>query len=189
MCVLHNLSYRLDAKVPTRYRQLEYNARNTYTEKSSTGCFSNKSDKMLVSGRPLPPSTLHPPPGPGLPTSLPTGGRRPPGAGQGASHRLPFVPLCAGIRGDGALTPLRPGPRCLRVSWFPRDRRGRAPEGRFTPRAGLWAPARPPAPGTPRCLSGAGSSEARAPTAAAARPGLSRGWSLPEGPGAFRPQT
>ncbi|KAK2086237.1 protein kinase pkp1, partial [Saguinus oedipus] len=49
MCVLHNLSYRLDAEVPTRYRQLEYNARNTYTEKSSTGCFSNKSDKMMVS--------------------------------------------------------------------------------------------------------------------------------------------
>ncbi|ELK34956.1 Plakophilin-1 [Myotis davidii] len=47
MCVLHNLSYRLDAEVPTRYRQLEYNARNTYTEKSSTGCFSNKSDKMM----------------------------------------------------------------------------------------------------------------------------------------------
>uniref|UniRef100_G3RA86 Plakophilin-1 n=1 Tax=Gorilla gorilla gorilla TaxID=9595 RepID=G3RA86_GORGO len=47
MCVLHNLSYRLDAEVPTRYRQLEYNARNAYTEKSSTGCFSNKSEKMM----------------------------------------------------------------------------------------------------------------------------------------------
>ncbi|XP_019493512.1 PREDICTED: plakophilin-1 isoform X1 [Hipposideros armiger] len=47
MCVLHNLSYRLDAEVPTRYRQLEYNTRNAYTEKSSTGCFSNKSDKMV----------------------------------------------------------------------------------------------------------------------------------------------
>uniref|UniRef100_A0A8C0LQE9 Plakophilin-1 n=1 Tax=Canis lupus familiaris TaxID=9615 RepID=A0A8C0LQE9_CANLF len=47
MCILHNLSYRLDAEVPTRYRQLEYNARNAYTEKSSTGCFSNKSDKMM----------------------------------------------------------------------------------------------------------------------------------------------
>ncbi|XP_069315666.1 plakophilin-1 isoform X1 [Eulemur rufifrons] len=47
MCVLHNLSYRLDAEVPTRYRQLEYNARNAYTDKSSTGCFSNKSDKMM----------------------------------------------------------------------------------------------------------------------------------------------
>ncbi|XP_037668146.1 plakophilin-1 isoform X1 [Choloepus didactylus] len=47
MCILHNLSYRLDAEVPTRYRQLEYNARNSYTDKSSTGCFSNKSDKMM----------------------------------------------------------------------------------------------------------------------------------------------
>lgn len=52
MCILHNLSYRLDAEVPTRYRQLEYNARNAYTEKSSTGCFSNKSDKMMVSTAP-----------------------------------------------------------------------------------------------------------------------------------------
>nr|XP_031531741.1 plakophilin-1 [Vicugna pacos] len=51
MCVLHNLSYRLDAEVPTRYRQLEYNARNAYTEKSSTGCFSNKSDRMMRQGR------------------------------------------------------------------------------------------------------------------------------------------
>lgn len=49
MCILHNLSYRLDAEVPTRYRQLEYNARNAHTEKSSTGCFSNKSDKTMVS--------------------------------------------------------------------------------------------------------------------------------------------
>uniref|UniRef100_A0A8C2RMJ9 Plakophilin-1 n=1 Tax=Capra hircus TaxID=9925 RepID=A0A8C2RMJ9_CAPHI len=47
MCVLHNLSYRLDAEVPTRYRQLEYSARNAYTDKSSTGCFSNKSDRMM----------------------------------------------------------------------------------------------------------------------------------------------
>ncbi|EHB03765.1 Plakophilin-1 [Heterocephalus glaber] len=47
MCILHNLSYRLDAEVPTRYRQLEYNARNAYMEKSSTGCFSNKSNKMM----------------------------------------------------------------------------------------------------------------------------------------------
>lgn len=49
MCVLHNLSYRLDAEVPTRYRQLEHNYRSTYTDKSSTGCFSNRSDKMMVS--------------------------------------------------------------------------------------------------------------------------------------------
>ncbi|KAM5302030.1 plakophilin-1 [Glossophaga mutica] len=47
MCVLHNLSYRLDAEVPTRYRQLEYSNRNAYTDKSSTGCFSNRSDKMM----------------------------------------------------------------------------------------------------------------------------------------------
>uniref|UniRef100_A0A8C6FLX0 Plakophilin-1 n=1 Tax=Moschus moschiferus TaxID=68415 RepID=A0A8C6FLX0_MOSMO len=46
MCILHNLSYRLDAEVPTRYRQLEHSARNAYTDKSSTGCFSNKSDRM-----------------------------------------------------------------------------------------------------------------------------------------------
>ena len=48
MCILHNLSYRLDAEVPTRYRQLEYNTRNAYTEKSSTGCFSNRGDKMMA---------------------------------------------------------------------------------------------------------------------------------------------
>lgn len=58
MCILHNLSYRLDAEVPTRYRQLEYHTRNAHTEKSSTSCFSNKSDKMMVSRRPAPgPST------------------------------------------------------------------------------------------------------------------------------------
>lgn len=49
MCILHNLSYRLDAEVPTRYRQLEYSTRNAYTEKSSTGCFSNRGEKMMVS--------------------------------------------------------------------------------------------------------------------------------------------
>ncbi|XP_062067560.1 plakophilin-1 [Lepus europaeus] len=54
MCILHNLSYRLDAEVPTRYRQLEYNARNAYTEKSSTGCFSNKSDKMMNNNYDIP---------------------------------------------------------------------------------------------------------------------------------------
>ncbi|XP_030743665.1 plakophilin-1 [Echinops telfairi] len=47
MCILHNLSYRLDAEVPTRYRQLDYNTRNAHTEKSSTGCFSSKSDRMM----------------------------------------------------------------------------------------------------------------------------------------------
>lgn len=53
MCILHNLSYRLDAEVPTRYRQLEHYARNAHTEKSSTSCFSNKSGKMTVSGPPV----------------------------------------------------------------------------------------------------------------------------------------
>lgn len=49
MCTLHNLCYRLDTEVPTRYRQLEHNARNAYTEKSSTGCFSSKNGRMMVS--------------------------------------------------------------------------------------------------------------------------------------------
>lgn len=71
MCILHNLSYRLDAEVPTRYRQLEYNTRNAYTEKSSTGCFSNKSDKMMVRLKPgHPPST---PPGPLPHPTFPSG--------------------------------------------------------------------------------------------------------------------
>lgn len=62
MCILHNLSYRLDAEVPTRYRQLEHHARNAYTEKSSTSCFSNKGDKLMVSGRLGPrPGHLSPP--------------------------------------------------------------------------------------------------------------------------------
>ncbi|XP_074164851.1 LOW QUALITY PROTEIN: plakophilin-1 [Sminthopsis crassicaudata] len=54
MCILHNLSYRLDAEVPTRYSQLEYNARNTFTDKSSTGCFSNRNDKMMNNNCDLP---------------------------------------------------------------------------------------------------------------------------------------
>ncbi|XP_059944674.1 plakophilin-1 [Mesoplodon densirostris] len=47
MCTLHNLCYRLDTEVPTRYRQLEHNTRNAYTEKASTGCFSNRSNRMM----------------------------------------------------------------------------------------------------------------------------------------------
>lgn len=85
MCVLHNLSYRLDAEVPTRYRQLEYNTRNAYTEKSSTGCFSNKSDKMMVS-RP-PPAGLTPGTGPRGQAQVPAsawGTDCPLGAGQTA---------------------------------------------------------------------------------------------------------
>lgn len=81
MCILHNLSYRLDAEVPTRYRQLDYNARNTYTEKSSTGCFSNKSDRMMVSAS-VPPSW----------ESLPT-----------ASPSLPLCPAGAGDQPQGPL--------------------------------------------------------------------------------------
>ncbi|XP_051854630.1 plakophilin-1 [Antechinus flavipes] len=54
MCILHNLSYRLDAEVPTRYSQLEYNARNTFTDKSSTGCFSNRNEKMMNNNYDLP---------------------------------------------------------------------------------------------------------------------------------------
>ncbi|XP_036696378.1 plakophilin-1 isoform X2 [Balaenoptera musculus] len=55
MCILHNLSYRLDSEVPTPYRQLEYNARNAYTEKSSTGCFSNKNYRMMNDNYDCPP--------------------------------------------------------------------------------------------------------------------------------------
>ncbi|XP_058915239.1 plakophilin-1 [Kogia breviceps] len=56
MCILHNLSYRLDTEVPTRYRQLERNSRSAYTEKSSTGCFSSRGHRMANnnSDRPLP---------------------------------------------------------------------------------------------------------------------------------------
>ncbi|XP_068930642.1 plakophilin-1 [Petaurus breviceps papuanus] len=54
MCILHNLSYRLDAEVPTRYSQLEYNTRNTFTDKSSTGCFSNRNEKMMNNNYDLP---------------------------------------------------------------------------------------------------------------------------------------
>ncbi|XP_038605407.1 plakophilin-1 [Tachyglossus aculeatus] len=54
MCILHNLSYRLDAEVPNKYSQLDHNARHAYTDKSSTGCFSNKSDKMMNNNYDLP---------------------------------------------------------------------------------------------------------------------------------------
>ena len=88
MCILHNLSYRLDSEVSTPYRQLEYDARNAYTEKSSTGCFSNKNDRMMVSVRVCPcvcPSAPAESPGSHRlvhPTSLPCWSLRPvPGDG------------------------------------------------------------------------------------------------------------
>ncbi|KAM4796574.1 plakophilin-1 [Rhinophrynus dorsalis] len=46
-CILHNLSYHLDTEVPNKYSQLnEQMTRNQQTDKTSTGCFSNKSDKL-----------------------------------------------------------------------------------------------------------------------------------------------
>lgn len=91
MCVLHNLSYRLDAEVPTRYRQLEYNSRNMYTEKSSTGCFSNKSDKMMVSR-----ASPRPRPRPGHPSPLPTAACWPPREDRGVPADRG---LCVGTEG------------------------------------------------------------------------------------------
>ncbi|XP_067387722.1 plakophilin-1 [Emydura macquarii macquarii] len=46
ICILHNLSYRLDAEVPNKYTQLNYMARNTYVDKSLTGCFNSRSGKL-----------------------------------------------------------------------------------------------------------------------------------------------
>ncbi|XP_060628530.1 plakophilin-1 [Anolis sagrei] len=46
ICILHNLSYRLDAEVPNKYTQLNHMARSTYTDKSLTGCFNNRGGKM-----------------------------------------------------------------------------------------------------------------------------------------------
>ncbi|KAM6458130.1 plakophilin-1 isoform 1-T1 [Liasis olivaceus] len=42
ICILHNLSYRLDAEVPNKYTHLNHLARSTYTDKSLTGCFNNR---------------------------------------------------------------------------------------------------------------------------------------------------
>ncbi|XP_026536630.1 plakophilin-1 [Notechis scutatus] len=42
ICILHNLSYRLDAEVPNKYTHLNHLARNTHTDKSLTGCFNNR---------------------------------------------------------------------------------------------------------------------------------------------------
>uniref|UniRef100_A0A8D0BGC8 Plakophilin-1 n=1 Tax=Salvator merianae TaxID=96440 RepID=A0A8D0BGC8_SALMN len=46
ICILHNLSYRLDAEVPNKYTQLNHMARSTYTDKTLTGCFNNRSGKL-----------------------------------------------------------------------------------------------------------------------------------------------
>ncbi|KAM8975481.1 plakophilin-1 isoform 2-T2 [Pelodytes ibericus] len=54
-CILHNLSYHLDSEVPNKYSQLnEQMTRNQQTEKTSTGCFSNKSDKVQNNNFELP---------------------------------------------------------------------------------------------------------------------------------------
>lgn len=56
-CILHNLSYHLDSEVPNKYTQLaeqhNYQARNE-ADKSSLGCFSNKSDKVQNNNFELP---------------------------------------------------------------------------------------------------------------------------------------
>lgn len=106
MCVLHNLSYRLDAEVPTRYRQLEYNARNAYTDKASTGCFSNKSDRMMVRARDPAPPPIHLASAPGARDWPPGRAPAPPGRGprctrSGKGLLSPTTQaLCA--RGEGA---------------------------------------------------------------------------------------
>uniref|UniRef100_A0A8C5LZ57 Plakophilin-1 n=1 Tax=Leptobrachium leishanense TaxID=445787 RepID=A0A8C5LZ57_9ANUR len=54
-CILHNLSYHLDSEVPNKYTQLnEQMSRNQQTEKTSTGCFSNKSEKVQNNNFELP---------------------------------------------------------------------------------------------------------------------------------------
>ncbi|XP_018102029.1 plakophilin-1 [Xenopus laevis] len=54
-CILHNLSYHLDSEVPNKYSQLnEKMARHLQNDKTSTGCFSNKSDKLQNNNFELP---------------------------------------------------------------------------------------------------------------------------------------
>ncbi|XP_040193666.1 plakophilin-1 [Rana temporaria] len=54
-CILHNLSYHLDSEVPNKYSQLnEQMLRNQQTDKTSTGCFSNKSEKIQNNNFDLP---------------------------------------------------------------------------------------------------------------------------------------
>lgn len=50
ICILHNLSYRLDAEVPNKYTQLNHMARSVYMDKTLTGCFNSRSGKMEVRG-------------------------------------------------------------------------------------------------------------------------------------------
>ncbi|XP_069489739.1 plakophilin-1 isoform X2 [Ambystoma mexicanum] len=56
-CILHNLSYHLDSEVPNKYTQLaeqhNYQARNE-ADKTSLGCFSNKSEKTQNNNFELP---------------------------------------------------------------------------------------------------------------------------------------
>ncbi|XP_072280464.1 plakophilin-1 [Pyxicephalus adspersus] len=54
-CILHNLSYHLDSEVPNKYSQLsDQMLRNQQTDKASTGCFSNKSEKIQNNNFELP---------------------------------------------------------------------------------------------------------------------------------------
>ncbi|XP_071993343.1 plakophilin-1 [Engystomops pustulosus] len=54
-CILHNLSYHLDSEVPNKYSQMnDQMFRNQQTEKTSTGCFSNKSEKTQNNNFELP---------------------------------------------------------------------------------------------------------------------------------------
>lgn len=46
ICILHNLSYRLDAEVPNKYTQINHMARSNYTDKTLTGCFNNRGGKL-----------------------------------------------------------------------------------------------------------------------------------------------
>ncbi|KAG8450974.1 hypothetical protein GDO86_003307 [Hymenochirus boettgeri] len=67
-CILHNLSYHLDSEVQNKYTHLnEQMTRNQQSDKSSTGCFSNKSDKLQNNNFELPlPEEDANPKGPGL---------------------------------------------------------------------------------------------------------------------------
>lgn len=48
LCILHNLSYRLDAEVPNKYTQLNHMARNASMDRSLTGCFNSRGGKLEV---------------------------------------------------------------------------------------------------------------------------------------------